>query len=305
MAALDARGRRACAPSGRAAARPAATPARAARVGGGQGNLVDRRAFSWTDLLARLEQVAAPGGAPGQSIAPHEPEGRRGADPERGRPAPHEDALALVKALQARQDFDDVFLTGGSQDGPEGRSIVYVSLRLARPPVREPPAPREGPQRLASASPPFWRRRLLPAFLGAAGPEPRSCSSAWTVPRGARQRSAGRAGRGGAGRGGARARGRRAAARARGGDPREQRRRRALLPHARRHRAQRTSCPRSQEVEDDGARTRPAARAPRGYTREAVKGAPLERVAITLPLEGTYAAARRASCGRWSARRAS
>ena len=81
--------------------------------------LVDRRAFSWTGLFAALEQ-ALPAGV---RLVAVQPAGASGAELQLsavGRSS--EDALALLKALQAHGDFDGAFLNGWSE-GPNGVDI--------------------------------------------------------------------------------------------------------------------------------------------------------------------------------------
>jgi Tfp pilus assembly protein PilN len=90
-------------------------------------NLVDRRAFSWTDLLARLEQVLPPG-VHLVSIAPTIQRGQVALD-FNAIAKTTEEGLELVKALQARKDFADVFLTGldkGKEGSELGISLRYV-----------------------------------------------------------------------------------------------------------------------------------------------------------------------------------
>jgi Tfp pilus assembly protein PilN len=90
-------------------------------------NLVDRRAFSWTDLLARLEQVLPPG-VHLVSIAPTIQRGQVALD-FNAIARTTEEGLELVKALQARKDFADVFLTGldkGREGSELGISLRYV-----------------------------------------------------------------------------------------------------------------------------------------------------------------------------------
>jgi Tfp pilus assembly protein PilN len=89
-------------------------------------NLVDRRAFSWTDLLARLEEVL-PSGVHLVSIAPTIQRGQVALDFNAVARTP-EEALELVRALQARKDFADVFPTGldKSKEGSE----LGISLRF-------------------------------------------------------------------------------------------------------------------------------------------------------------------------------
>ena len=89
-------------------------------------NLVDRRAFSWTDLLGRLEEVLPPG-VHLVSIAPAIEKGRVALEFDVVAKSP-DDAFALVKALQARSDFAEVFPTGLDQD--EEGSKLGISLRF-------------------------------------------------------------------------------------------------------------------------------------------------------------------------------
>ena len=89
-------------------------------------NLVDRRAFAWTDLLTRLEEVLPPA-VHLTSIAPAIRKGE--VVLEFDAVARNEnDAWDFVKALQARKDFGDVFATrfGTGQDGPE----VHITLKF-------------------------------------------------------------------------------------------------------------------------------------------------------------------------------
>jgi Tfp pilus assembly protein PilN len=90
-------------------------------------DLVDRRAFSWTDLLARLEEVLPPG-VHLVSIAPTIQKGQVALEFDAVARTP-EEALDLVKALQARKDFTEVFPTGleNAQEGTKlGISLRYI-----------------------------------------------------------------------------------------------------------------------------------------------------------------------------------
>jgi Tfp pilus assembly protein PilN len=89
------------------------------------GNLIDRRVFSWTDLLARLEHVLPPG-VHLVSIAPTIQKGQVALE-FNAMARTTEEGLELVKALQARKDFSDVFVTGLDK-GKEG-SELGISLR--------------------------------------------------------------------------------------------------------------------------------------------------------------------------------
>lgn len=101
-------------------------------------NLVDRRTFSWTDLLARLEQVLPPG-VHLVSIAPTIQKGQVVLEFNAVARTP-EEALDLVKALQSRKDFAEVFPTGLDKD-KEG-SQLGISLRYI--PAGGVPAPLAG-----------------------------------------------------------------------------------------------------------------------------------------------------------------
>jgi Tfp pilus assembly protein PilN len=95
-------------------------------------DLVDRRAFSWTGLLAALE-TALPPTVRLVSIAPTSGEGPIVlALSAVGRSA--DDAIALMKALQASPAFDGAFLDsiGEAQDGVQITCTVrYVGARPA------------------------------------------------------------------------------------------------------------------------------------------------------------------------------
>ena len=117
------------------APRPAAAAVRQWAI---VSNLVDRRAFSWTDLLGRLEEVLPPG-VHLMSIAPTIETGRVALEFDVVARTPDE-AFDLVKALQARRDFAEVFPTGLDQD-EEGIKLG-ISLRFI--PEGRVPAPLRG-----------------------------------------------------------------------------------------------------------------------------------------------------------------
>jgi Tfp pilus assembly protein PilN len=102
--------------------------------------LVDRRAFSWTDLLRRLEEVLPPG-VHLTAIAPAVQKGQVVLD-FKAVARTREEALHFVKALETRKDFADVFPTGldDMRDG-EGHE-VGISLRYV--PEGPVPAPLAG-----------------------------------------------------------------------------------------------------------------------------------------------------------------
>jgi Tfp pilus assembly protein PilN len=89
--------------------------------------LVDRRAFSWTSLFAALEQTLPPG-VRLTSVSPGAQSGQMTIEiMAAGRSV--EDALALLRALQARPDFTQAFLTSVSDkaEGVEMQcSVVYL-----------------------------------------------------------------------------------------------------------------------------------------------------------------------------------
>jgi len=90
-------------------------------------NLVDRRAFSWTELLGRLEEVLPPG-VHLVSIAPTIQKGRVALE-FNAVARTTEEGLELVKALQGRKDFADVFVTGldkGKEGSEIGLSLRYI-----------------------------------------------------------------------------------------------------------------------------------------------------------------------------------
>jgi Tfp pilus assembly protein PilN len=91
------------------------------------GNLIDRRVFSWTDLLARLEHVLPPG-VHLVSIAPTIQKGQVALD-FNAMARSTDEGLDLVRALQARKDFAEVFLTGldkGKEGAELGISLRYI-----------------------------------------------------------------------------------------------------------------------------------------------------------------------------------
>jgi Tfp pilus assembly protein PilN len=90
-------------------------------------NLVDRRAFSWSDLLSRLEEVLPPG-VRLVSIAPVVRKGEVVLD-FAAIARTEGDAWDFVKALQSRKDFADVFATcfATTEEGAEVRiGLKYV-----------------------------------------------------------------------------------------------------------------------------------------------------------------------------------
>ncbi len=106
--------------------------------------LVDRRMFSWTGLLAALEE-AMPPGVKLVSVSPTEERGQTELKLVAvGRS--NEDALALMASLQAHPQFEGAFLDGWN----EGREGFDISCTVryapkARPvakgkPVADPPA---------------------------------------------------------------------------------------------------------------------------------------------------------------------
>jgi hypothetical protein len=98
--------------------------------------LVDRRAFSWTTLLSRLESVLPPD-VRLESITPELKEGvlklKIGAIARTA-----EEGLALVGKLEARNEFAQVYLLNQT-DGGEGADCRYEMVYLPVP-VTEPVA---------------------------------------------------------------------------------------------------------------------------------------------------------------------
>jgi Tfp pilus assembly protein PilN len=114
-----------------AALREASPPADTLKEWAAVKRLVDRRAFSWTGLFAALEQ-ALPPGVRLVSVQPsREGSGRALSLHAVGRSS--EDALALLKALQAHGDFTGAFLNGWTQ----GREGVDISCSVRYEPKTE------------------------------------------------------------------------------------------------------------------------------------------------------------------------
>jgi len=109
-------------------------------------DLVDRRDFSWTRLLAGLESVLPEG----VRIVAIDPALRKGEMRIELTAVSRsfEDSLALVRALEASEDFDDVYPV--SDEGGEGGQARYT-MRY-RPVARPAPAPGE-PGRGAAEEP--------------------------------------------------------------------------------------------------------------------------------------------------------
>ena len=232
--------------------------------------LVDRRAFSWTGLLAALEG-ALPPGVRLVSVSPQTKAGRTELSLTAvGRRT--EDALALLQSLQAHEGFEGAFLNGWT----EGREGIDISCTVGYAPKVGGPVSAEGP---------LWRTRLLPAFLVLLGVN-LVALAAWTGPRYWRQRNA--------------------ATRAEAARAEAERERAAVASLRERAGAIRGNgadvqrfyrsagtekadlLPTLEAIED-------MARAPglqpgaRTFKREEVAEARVERVVVTLPLEGSYA----------------
>jgi len=87
--------------------------------------LVDRRAFSWTGLFAALEQALPPGV---RLVAVQPSGGASGTELSLSAVGQtREDALALLKALQAHGDFEGAFLNGWSER--QGGVDISCSVR--------------------------------------------------------------------------------------------------------------------------------------------------------------------------------
>jgi hypothetical protein len=92
--------------------------------------LVDRRAFSWTTLLACLEETVPPN-VRLLSIAPSG-EGGQVNLTLRAVGSRVEDGLGFLDALLAREEFQEPFLTGVSESS-EGVEFGFTMLYVARP----------------------------------------------------------------------------------------------------------------------------------------------------------------------------
>ena len=243
--------------------------ARGAQEWAAVASLVDLRAFSWTGLLGALE-AAVPPGVKLVSIAPQSKAGRTELVLRAvGRRS--EDALLLLQSLQAHEGFEGAFLNGWTEGRDGIEHLLHGALRAEEEELTAPVGP-------------FWRRRLLPAFLALLGVN-LIAFAAWTGPRYWRQRNA--ATRAEAAR--AEAERQRASVRAlrdraaaiRGNGADVQRFYRSagtekadLLP--------------TLEAIEDMARAPGLSPGARSFKREEIKDAKLERVAVTLPLEGSY-----------------
>jgi len=89
-------------------------------------DLVDRRAFSWTQLFAQLEAVL-PDGVHLMSIAPRVRKGEVLIDVAAVVRTP-EDAREFVRRLEGRQEFDDVYLL---EEGERGEVRFTMKYRPA------------------------------------------------------------------------------------------------------------------------------------------------------------------------------
>lgn len=97
--------------------------------------LVDRRAFSWARLLARLEEILPPG-VKLSSIAPTVKDGETWIEVASvGRTI--SDGFALLRVLQKAGDFDDV-VPSSVGEGPTGDGEIRYSMKYT------PRAPAEG-----------------------------------------------------------------------------------------------------------------------------------------------------------------
>ena len=93
---------------------------------------MDRRAFSWTGLLAALEG-ALPPGVKLVSVSPQTKAGRTELSLTAvGRRT--EDALALLQSLQAHEGFEGAFLNGWT----EGREGIDISCTVGYVPKVRP-----------------------------------------------------------------------------------------------------------------------------------------------------------------------
>lgn len=104
-------------------------------------DLVDRRAFSWTGLLARLEAVLPPD-IKLVSISPDSKEGHLKLTVE-AMSQSTDRAVELVKALVERPEFSAVSLKN-LVAGPDGVACRYEMKYRPQPNPAAPPPPPEG-----------------------------------------------------------------------------------------------------------------------------------------------------------------
>ncbi len=104
--------------------------------------LVDRRAFSWTDLFAVLED-ALPDGVRLDSIAPKVEKGKVRLDIDAVARS-YEEGFDFIRVLEERPEFEDVLPLSR---GNEGTTFRYtMSYRPVPPPPRAPNAPARKPE---------------------------------------------------------------------------------------------------------------------------------------------------------------
>jgi hypothetical protein len=110
--------------------------------------LVDERTFSWTGLLSRLE-MALPANARVVGITP---EAKKGRFTLRLEAVVHEaeDAVPLVKILEDRPEFEEVFLLSISESGEGVQCNYEMTYRPEAPPA---PATRAAGVRSVEAGP--------------------------------------------------------------------------------------------------------------------------------------------------------
>ncbi|HVQ30844.1 MAG TPA: hypothetical protein VMV21_14740 [Vicinamibacteria bacterium] len=114
--------------------------------------LVDRRAFSWTRLLSRLEDVL-PAGVKISSVAPTVKDGRITVEIAAvGRTIT--DGFGFMKVLEATPDFEDVVPSsvGDAHEG-EGGEIHYRMKYTPAPQTPPTPAPEAAGAEAAAAEP--------------------------------------------------------------------------------------------------------------------------------------------------------
>jgi Tfp pilus assembly protein PilN len=97
--------------------------------------LVDRRLFSWTDLLGRLAQVV-PRGVRLTSLAPEPREGSVRINISAAAQSA-EDGIAFVRSLEEREEFSAVYLLRASER-EEGAEFQYVMDFRPPPPGSQP-----------------------------------------------------------------------------------------------------------------------------------------------------------------------
>ncbi len=106
--------------------------------------LVDRRAFAWTALLARLEKTMPPG-VRLSAVSPAWEKGGKVRLGLRALARTSDDGFELVKALEDQPDFDEVYPISRTVDAGGSGDYRFELTMLYRPSLAPPPAAEEAP----------------------------------------------------------------------------------------------------------------------------------------------------------------